>query len=111
MSASTELLGSYESLAAITVPTIGPPTGVPASLMSYSIEVDTTGSPTFSVNLEGSLSGTAWTILGTVTSTGIAWFSNKPCTFLRANCTALSGGTLSAWVTSTALANASKLQF
>ena len=102
MSLSTEFIGSFQSLYAVTSATIGGSTGTPASLATYALEVDVTGGPTFSVQLEGSVSGSTWFILGSaVTSAGLTFFTNMQCPFIRAHCTALSGGTnptVSAWI-------------
>jgi hypothetical protein len=64
----------------------------------FSLLVQTTGSPTFSVTFQGSNDGTNWFTLGsavTSVTSGTAVTGN-PARYVRANLTALSGGTLTA---------------
>lgn len=62
---------------------------------SYALDVRTTGTPTsFSVSLEGTVNGTDWVAIGSaVTAAGLTWQVDKPAARVRANLTALTGGT------------------
>lgn len=62
---------------------------------SYALDVRVTGAPTsFSVALEGTVNGTDWTTVGTAaTAAGLTWAVDKPVARVRANLTALTGGT------------------
>ena len=59
-----------------------------------SIILTVTGAPTaVSVNLEGSLDGTNWVVLKTLTAAGVGSSTGVPVRFIRANLTTLTGGT------------------
>lgn len=67
----------------------------------FSLLVETTGSPTFSVQFQGSLDGTNWLSIGsavTAVQAGSATPAAIMARYLRANLTALSGGTLTAGI-------------
>lgn len=70
------------------------------SVYSYSFTVIPVGSVSAcTVNLEGSLDGTAWFTLATVSTTDANWANgelvhvvNKPVNFIRGNLTSIAGG-------------------
>jgi hypothetical protein len=66
---------------------------------NFTVQVATTGSPTFTLDLQGSLDGTTWTTIGSaISSTGLTTFTNVVVSFVRLNLATLSGGTLTAWM-------------
>lgn len=64
----------------------------------FSLLVSTTGSPTFSVTFQGSIDSTGWFTLGSavVAVTSGTSVTGTLARYVRANLTALSGGTLTA---------------
>jgi hypothetical protein len=64
----------------------------------FSVLVQTTGSPTFSVTFQGSVDGSNWFTLGSavVAVTNGTTVTGVLARYVRANLTALSGGTLTA---------------
>lgn len=83
----------YTSLAAATATGAGAQMDASGS-RTYTLDVRTTGSPaSFTVALEGTLDGTNWTSIGTTSTTGRTRFADSPVKTIRANLTALSGGT------------------
>ena len=85
-------------LAAATTTGAGASADLGAIRDEFSVLVQTTGSPTFSVTFQGSIDGTNWFTLGSaVTSvTNGATVTGVLARYVRANLTALSGGTLTA---------------
>lgn len=83
----------FTSLRGATGTGAGDNRSVPGTV-TYAISVQTTGSPaSFNVNVEGTLDGTNWSSLGSITAAGVSWQVDKPVSQIRANLTTLTGGT------------------
>lgn len=67
--------------------------GIPSN--NWGIQITDTGSPaSISITLQGSLdNGTTWNNIGSaITSTGLSFITNSPCSMIRLNLGTLSGG-------------------
>ncbi|MGC2234262.1 MAG: hypothetical protein WBA09_22365 [Candidatus Acidiferrum sp.] len=61
---------------------------------SFTWQLNLTGAPTASCQMQGSLDGTNWFNLGTaLTASGLQTISLTPVAFIRANLTSFTGGT------------------
>ncbi len=92
------LVGKSLDAATTTGPGLALEFDTPKSI--FSLKIMTTGSPTFNINLEGSLDGVNWDTLLAHQTTGLfpTWSpvglsGGTPLMAIRANLTSLSGGT------------------
>ena len=88
--------GPNTSLAAATATGPGVVTDLGVVRTAHALDTTITGSPSaVTVNLEGSLDGTAWVVLATSTATAgdVQTVSGKGVRYVRANLVALTGGT------------------
>ena len=72
----------------------GTSSSIELTSVNYAVQVVATGSPTgITVDLEGSLDGTNFLEIGTISAAGIFFVTDSPVKHVRANLTALTGGT------------------
>jgi len=93
----------FKSLDAATATGAGSVHGNEDTKVDHSLKVSTTGGPSFTVALEGSLDGVVWTELGYTNNTSLLVTGDYPVRYVRANLGALTGGsspTVTAWVAS-----------
>lgn len=71
-----------------------------STVNSFGVQiVAASGSPTFSVNLQGSLDGTNWFTIGSaITTAGQTYVGNACVPFVRLNTGSISGGTISGYI-------------
>jgi hypothetical protein len=87
-------------LDAVTTTGAGPSRDLGDLRDEIAVQVETTGSPTFSVQFQGSLDGENWFSLGSAITSPTAGtaVTGELARYVRADLTALSGGTLTAAV-------------
>jgi hypothetical protein len=72
----------------------GPAIQLKQAVASLGIYIKSTGSPTYSITVQGSLDGTNWFTLGTaVTSDGYTAITGDPVSWVRLDLSAFTGGT------------------
>lgn len=87
--------GPIKSLNAVTATGAGPSFALGSGCDTFCVQIVTTGSPTISVTLQGSIDGATWVTLGSaITATGLSFFTGVgPVPFVRLNLGTLTGGT------------------
>ncbi len=93
-------LGSSPAgLTAPTLPNTGTSWNFGTAINNLTVQIATTGSPTFSVQPQGSLDGKTWSNLGAaITSSGLTTLTNVCVPWVQLNLTALSGGSITGLV-------------
>lgn len=97
--AVTTGIGSMTALSAVTSTGAGTALDLGAAYGKFALQVKHTGSPaTVIVTIEGSVNGTDYMTIGTWTAVSqangdIIFVTDKPCAYVRANLTTLTGGT------------------
>jgi hypothetical protein len=87
------------SLNAVSATGLGTASDLDGLKDEFALVVVTTGSPTFSLQLQGSLDNVNWYSLGSaVTTAGETSVTGQEAAYIRGDLTALSGGTLTAEV-------------